>query len=83
MKTKKQEAAELEAELLRLNDLVRARRSQLARLEDCPNKDCECRTVWREMVEKNLAEQVGKVRQHVGGQSARSRKATPRRLKAK
>jgi hypothetical protein len=65
MKSKKSEALELEAELVRLNDLVRARRAQLERLEDCPNKDCECRVVWRETVEKNLAHQVGKVRRGV------------------
>jgi hypothetical protein len=65
MKSKRQEALELEGELLRLNDLVRARRAQLARLERCPNKDCECRAVWRETVENNLARQVGKVRNHV------------------
>jgi hypothetical protein len=66
MKSKQKKAVELEAELLRLNDLVRARRAQLARLEACPNKNCECRAVWRETVEKNLARQVGKVRYKVG-----------------
>ena len=65
MKRKNQEALELEAELLRLNDLVRARRAQLSRLADCPNKDCECRAVWRETVEKKLSHQVGKLRRHV------------------
>ena len=66
MKNSKQhQAAELEAELLRLNALVRQRRKQLAFLEQCPNKSCECRTVWREVVEKNLASQVGKIRHHV------------------
>ncbi len=65
MKSKERQVLDLEAELLRLNDLVRARRAQLARLEKCPNKDCECRAVWREVVEKNLSLQVGKVRRQV------------------
>ena len=65
MKSKQRQALELEAELLRLNSLVRQRRKQLAFLERCPNKDCECRRVWREVVEKNLAHQVGKIRRHV------------------
>jgi hypothetical protein len=59
------EAVELEAELIRLNALVRARREQLARLEHCPHKDCECRQVWREVVEKKLATQVRKIRKQV------------------
>ncbi len=63
----KETAAELEAELIRLNTLVRARRKQLARLEQCPNKTCECRMVWREVVEKNLASQMGKIRRQVKG----------------
>ena len=54
MKSKQAKTAELEAELLRLNQLVRERRSQLARLENCPNTDCECRRVWRQVVDKNL-----------------------------
>jgi hypothetical protein len=61
MKKKERQAIELEAELLRLNAMVRKRRDQLARLEKCPHKDCECRTVWREVIEKNLASQVGKI----------------------
>lgn len=65
MNSESQESVGLEAELLRLNTLVRKRRAQLARLEKCPNKDCECRQVWRETVEKNLAGQVGKIRGHV------------------
>ncbi len=68
---KSQEATELEAELLRLNTLVRERRKQLARLEKCPNKDCPCRIVWRNHVEKNLAGQVGKIQRQVRGKSAR------------
>ena len=69
---------ELESELLRLTELVRARRKQLARLEKCPNKDCECRQVWREVVEKKLASQVGKVRQGVRARPDISR-VNPRR----
>jgi hypothetical protein len=61
MKKKERQAIELEAELLRLNAMVRKRRDQLARLEKCPHKDCECRAVWREVVEKDLASQVGKI----------------------
>lgn len=70
MKSKQRQAAELESELLRLNTLVRERRQQLARLEKCPNKDCECRRVWREVVEKNLNRQVGKIRKQVRGKRA-------------
>jgi hypothetical protein len=65
MKRKERDAVELETELLRLNELVRARRKQLVRLAACPNKDCQCRAVWREVVEKNLAGQVGKIRRQV------------------
>jgi hypothetical protein len=75
---KPQEATELEAELLRLNTLVRERRKQLARLEKCPNKDCPCRLVWRNHVEKNLAGQVGKIRRRV-----RSKTAQPAKLKGR
>lgn len=66
MKSKQREAVELEAELHRLTTLVRARRAQLARLAKCPNKDCECRAVWRDVVENNLANQLGKIRTQVG-----------------
>jgi len=65
MKRTQRQAAELEAELIRLNTLVRARRKQLARLEHCPHKDCECRQVWREVTEKKLAAQVAKIRKTV------------------
>jgi len=58
-------AAELEAELIRLNTLVRARRKQLAQLQRCPNKDCECRLVWGQVVEKTLSRQMGRIRRHV------------------
>ena len=67
MKSKQQQILELEAELLRLNSLVRQRRKQLAFLEKCPNKNCECRRVWQRIVEKNLAQQVGKIRRQVRG----------------
>jgi hypothetical protein len=72
MKGKKQQTHQLESELLRLNNLVRARRKQLARLEDCPNKSCECRAVWREVVEKKLAGQVGKIRRQVVAKPVKS-----------
>ena len=69
MNGKEREATELEAQLVRLNALVRERRQQLARLETCPNKDCPCRLVWRNHVEQNLAGQVGKVRRQVRAKS--------------
>ena len=72
MKRKPQQTAKLEAELLRLNDLVRQRREQLARLEDCPHTECECRRVWNKVVEDKLASQVHKVRKHVRGTRAKS-----------
>jgi hypothetical protein len=79
---KQQDTTNLEAELLRLNALVRERRKQLARLEKCPNKDCPCRFVWREQVEKNLEGQVGKIRRQVSAESAtpasRKGRAKPR-----
>lgn len=62
MKRKPQEKIELEAELLKLNDLVRERRKELAKIQDCPNHDCHCRAVWKEQVDKNLAGQVRKIR---------------------
>ncbi|MRR52713.1 MAG: hypothetical protein EG825_17720, partial [Rhodocyclaceae bacterium] len=70
MKTKQQQAAELADELLRLNALVRARRAQLARLEKCPYKDCECRRVWRDVVEKDLAGQMGKISRSISNGKA-------------
>ncbi len=73
-KSKQREALDLEAELLRLNDLVRARRAQLDRLKKCPNKDCECRAVWRETVEKSLAHQVGTIRRQVRVKAGAGRK---------
>ncbi len=72
MKSKAKEAAELEAELLRLTSLVRYRRAQLGRIAECPNKDCECRRVWRNHVERHLAQQVAKVRQQVQPKSAKN-----------
>jgi len=65
MNSKKQSASDLESELLRLNTLVRQRRAQLARLETCPHKDCECRALWNRTVEKHLATQVRKIRKGV------------------
>jgi hypothetical protein len=76
MKSKKQVASDLEAELLRLNLLVRQRRAQLARLEKCPNKDCECRRVWSDVVEKDLATQVGKIRKGVSANGTQPRKSS-------
>ena len=75
MKSTQREAAELEGELLRLNALVRQRRAQLARLEHCPHKDCECRQVWREVVEQKLASQVGKIRKRVRNRPVKKLKA--------
>lgn len=71
MKSKQRQIFELEAELLALNTLVRARRQTLARLQACPNKDCPCRAVWREQTEKTLAHQVGKVSSRVANGSAK------------
>jgi hypothetical protein len=75
MNGKQREATALEAELMRLNALVRERRQQLARLEKCPNKDCPCRLVWRNHVEEDLAGQVGKIRRQVRGGPARLAKS--------
>jgi hypothetical protein len=72
MKSKKRDILELEAELLTLTNLVRRRRAQLARLAKCPNKDCECRAVWRQVIEKDLAGQVGKVRRQVRGAKSKT-----------
>ena len=83
MNGKAQQATEIEAELLRLNALVRERRKQLARLEKCPNKDCPCRLVWRNHVEQNLAGQVGKIRRHVRGKPARVATKPKERIKAR
>jgi len=73
MKSKPKQAAELEDELVRLTTLVRARRKQLARLATCPHKDCECRAVWREVMEKDLANQMGKIRRQVRTTATRRR----------
>lgn len=81
MKSRPLDATELEAELLRLNALVRERRNQLARLKNCPNPDCPCRVVWRDTVEKSLANQVGRVRRNVSGGSKNSSK--PKRAAAR
>ena len=69
---KTREATDLEAELVRLNVLVRERRKQLARLEKCPNKDCPCRLVWRDHVAQNLAGQMGKIRHQVKVKASRA-----------
>ena len=76
MKRKPSEALTLEAELLRLNTLVRERREQLARLRECPNKTCECRRVWGKEVGKNLANQVRKIRRQLGPKSAKASKTS-------
>ncbi len=73
---------ELEADLARLTTLVRERRKQLARLEKCPNKDCPCRVVWREQVEKKLSGQMGKIRRDVRGTPAPP-PAKPKRRRAR
>ena len=82
-KRKERNAVELEDELLRLTELVRARRRQLVRLAKCPNKDCECRAVWREVVEKNLAGQVGKIRRRVRSRPAKHLKPKRRPVASK
>ena len=63
--SKTQEKLELEAELMRLNELVRERRSDLARIQECPNETCKCRAVWKEQVDKTLASQVRKIRKQI------------------
>ena len=81
---KLRDASEIEAELARLNALVRERRKQLARLEHCPNKDCPCRVVWRDHVESNLARQVRRIRRQVSAKRGKSlqRAARPRRRRS-
>jgi len=78
MNSKKQVASDLEAELLRLNTLVRQRRAQLARLEKCPHKDCECRVVWSRIVDKHLATQVRKIRKGVSSNGTQVGKTSAR-----
>ena len=63
--SKQQEKLELESELMRLNELVRERRNDLARIEECPNETCKCRAVWKEQVDKTLASQVRKIRKQI------------------
>lgn len=82
MKSSQQKVFELEAELLRLNEMVRARRRQLERLDACPNKDCECRTIWHEVTEQNLAGQVGKIRSSVKSKKTPLRRA-PRKASSR
>ena len=80
MKNQKSDrTVELEAELIRLNALVRSRRKQLVQLQRCPHTDCECRTVWKDFVEKNLAQQMGRIRRQVRSKSAKP--ATAKRAK--
>ena len=67
MISKPQQTLELEAELMRLNALVRERRQQMARLDDCPNPECPCRVVWKDKVEKGLASQMRKIGKQVKG----------------
>ena len=83
MKTKPPEVLELEAELTRLTTLVRERRKQLARLRTCPHSDCECRVVWRQVVEKNLARQMGKIRSRIRSKPSRTAKLARARGNAK
>lgn len=63
--SKKQEKLELEAELMRLNELVRERRSDLDRIQECPNETCKCRALWKDHVDKTLASQVRKIRKQI------------------
>jgi hypothetical protein len=65
MSSKPRETLALEAELIRLNALVRERRQQLARLKACPNPECPCRVVWKNKVEEGLAEQMRKIGKQV------------------
>ena len=67
MTIKPPEALELESELMRLNTLVRERREQIAKMEECPNPDCPCRVVWKDKVEKGLASQMRKIGKKVNG----------------
>lgn len=75
MKRKPLEKIELEEELLKLNALVRKRREQLARIQDCPNHDCHCRAVWKEQVEKGLEGQVRKIRRNLDSKKKAKKKA--------
>ncbi len=81
MKRKPSKVVELETELLRLNELVRARRKQLSRLAACPNKNCECRQIWREVVEDRLANQVSKIRLGVAGNGVSAKAAAGKSAK--
>lgn len=71
MKRKPRETQALEAELVRLTALVRQRRKQLERLQECPNQACECRRVWKEQVNQTLASQVRKIRRQVSSRRAK------------
>jgi hypothetical protein len=74
--SKKQEKVELESELMRLNELVRERRSDLARIQECPNETCKCRLLWNEQVDKTLASQVRKIRKQIVVDKTNSSKPT-------
>lgn len=76
MKVKPKTTQELETELRLLTEMVRDRRKELARLQTCPNKSCQCRVVWREQVEKNMASQVRKIRRKLNSNSAKVLKNT-------
>jgi hypothetical protein len=82
MKNKNRKVIELEAELLRLNSLVRDRRKELARLAACPNKACTCRQFWQEHVEKLLALQMRKIRRGIRPKP-RAAASPPKRKAAK
>lgn len=65
MTTKTRQTIELEAELKRLNALVRERREFLASLVTCPNSDCPCRVEWKDRADKGLARQMRKIGKQV------------------
>ena len=75
MKRKQDEKLKLEAELLKLNALVRERREQLDSIRDCPNHACRCRAVWKEHVEKTLSGQMRKIRQQIGAKTKKAPKS--------
>jgi hypothetical protein len=74
MKSQQREILELETELVQLATLVRKRRKALERLRNCPNSNCQCRLVWSEQVDKNLARQVRKIRRQLGNSPAKVKK---------
>jgi hypothetical protein len=82
MSSKPRETLELEAELIRLNALVRERRQQLARLKACPNPECPCRVVWKNKVDEGLADQMRKIGKQVNNHSPGPRSTPAKRKKA-